>query len=147
VLTFLCLHSVQDKVSYMEGLDVHPLGMVSFKRLLVLVRPCNDDVRRFLEQVDSILGDLYCSSMGNIASESYSIKKCVQLVDLLGVVCKLLTTEGTSVAHFSSLVLSQAWTSSPSWVRMQGFKPCSIRPLACSTCPFVHGWATAALST
>jgi hypothetical protein len=69
------------------------------------------------------------------------------LVDLLGVVCRLQSTKGTSTAHFLALVLRQAWTSLPSWVRMQGFRPYNIMPLAHSTCPFVLGWATAAHST
>jgi hypothetical protein len=33
--------------------------------------------------------DLYCSSMGNTASEPYTIKYGVKLVDLLGIVCRL----------------------------------------------------------
>jgi hypothetical protein len=65
----------------------------------------------------------------------------------LGVIRKIQSTEGTSAAHFSTLVLSQASTSSPSWVRMQGFRPCSIRPLVHLTYPFMRGWATTAEST
>jgi hypothetical protein len=41
-------------------------------------------------------------------------KNGVKLLDLLGVVRKLQSTEGTSAAHFSTLVLSQAKTSWPS---------------------------------
>jgi hypothetical protein len=47
-------------------------------------------------------------------SEPYTLKNGVKLVDLLGIVCKLQSIEGTSMAHFLALVLSQAWTSSPS---------------------------------
>jgi hypothetical protein len=74
------------------------------------------------------------------------MKKGVKFVDLLGIVCKLQSTEGTLDAHFLSQVVSQAWISSPSWVMMQGFRPYSIMPLACSTCLFVRGWAIAAQS-
>jgi hypothetical protein len=63
----------------------------------------------------------------------------VKLVERLGVVHKLKSTKGTSVAHFSALVLSQAKVSRPSWVRIWGFRPCSIIPFDCLTCPFVRG--------
>jgi hypothetical protein len=43
-----------------------------------------------------------------MVSTPYSIKKGVKFVDLLGVICKLQSTEGTSVTHFSARVLSQA---------------------------------------
>jgi hypothetical protein len=59
----------------------------------------------------------------------------VKLVDLLGIVCRLQNIEETLAAHFLALVLSRVWMSWPSWVRMWGFRPCSIRPFACSTCP------------
>jgi hypothetical protein len=42
------------------------------------------------------------------------MKNNVKLVDLLGVAHRLQSTEGTSMAHFSTLVLRWVWTSSPS---------------------------------
>jgi hypothetical protein len=66
-----------------------------------------------------------------MTSAPYTMKKGVKLVDLLDVVHMIQSTEGTSTTHFLTLVLSQAWTSSPSWVRMRGFRPRSIMPLAC----------------
>jgi hypothetical protein len=62
------------------------------------------------------------------------MKNGVKLVDLLGIIHRLQSTEGTSAAHCPARVLRQAWTSSPSWVRMRGFKRCSIILLARSTC-------------
>jgi hypothetical protein len=41
-------------------------------------------------------------------------KKGVKLVDLLGLVHMIYSTEGTLEAHFPALVLCQAWTSEPS---------------------------------
>jgi hypothetical protein len=82
-----------------------------------------------------------------MTTEPYTIKNGVKLVDLLGVVCRLQSTEGTSAAHFPALMLSRAWASSPSLVRMWGFRPCSIRPLARSTYPVVCRWETVAQST
>jgi hypothetical protein len=82
-----------------------------------------------------------------MAFEPYTIKNGVKLVDLLSVVYILQSTEGTSAAHLSALVLSRVWTSSLSWVRMRCFKPCSIKPLARLTCPFVHEWVPMAQST
>jgi hypothetical protein len=72
------------------------------------------------------------------------MKNDMKLVDLFGVVRKLQSTEGTSTAHFPTLVLSRVWMSSPSWERMWGFRPYSIKLLACSTCPFMCGLATVA---
>jgi hypothetical protein len=46
------------------------------------------------------------------------MKKGVKFVNLLGVVLKLQSIKGTLAAHFLDQVLSRAWTSSPSWVRM-----------------------------
>jgi hypothetical protein len=51
------------------------------------------------------------------------------------------------MAHLPALVLSRAWTSSLSWVRMWGFRPYSIKLLAHSTYPCVIGWASVAQST
>jgi hypothetical protein len=82
-----------------------------------------------------------------MASEPYTIKNGVKLVDLLGIVCRLHSTEGTSAAHLPAVVLNRAWTSSLSLLRMWGLRHCSISLLACSTCPVVHGWATTAQST
>jgi hypothetical protein len=48
-----------------------------------------------------------------MTSEPYTITSGVKLVDLLVVVHRLQSTEETSVAHFLTLVLSRAWTSSP----------------------------------
>jgi hypothetical protein len=84
-------------------------------------------------------GDLYCSSVGNTSATPYTMKNRLKLFDLLVIVRKLQSTEGTSAAHFPTLVLSQVCTSSPSKVRMRGFRPCIIRPLACSTCLFICG--------
>jgi hypothetical protein len=75
-----------------------------------------------------------------MASEPYTIKNGVKLVDLLVIVRRLQSTEGTSVAHFLTQVLNRAWTSWPSLVRMSGFRPCRIRS-------FMRGWETAAQST
>jgi hypothetical protein len=75
-----------------------------------------------------------------MASEPYTIKNGVKLVDLLVIVRRLQSTEGTSVAHFLTQVLNRVWTSWPSLVRMSGFRPCRIRS-------FVRGWETAAQST
>jgi hypothetical protein len=75
------------------------------------------------------------------------MKNWVKLVDPLGVIHRLQSTEGTSAAHFPAQVLSQAWMSWPSWLRMQGFRPYGIMSLARSTYPFVRGWVTAAQST
>jgi hypothetical protein len=47
-----------------------------------------------------------------MTSEPYTIKNGVKLVDPLGVVHRLQSTEGMSVDHFLALVLSRAWTSS-----------------------------------
>jgi hypothetical protein len=49
-----------------------------------------------------------------MASALYTMKKGVKLVDLFDVVRRLQNTEGTSATHFLALVLSRAWTSSPS---------------------------------
>jgi hypothetical protein len=58
------------------------------------------------------MGDPYYSSVGNTASKPYTIKNGVKLVNPLGVVHRLQSTEGMSVDHFLALVLSRAWTSS-----------------------------------
>jgi hypothetical protein len=68
-----------------------------------------------------------------MTSAPYTMKNGVKLVNLLGIVHRLQNIEGTSFAHFPALVLSQARTSSSSWVGMRGFRLYSIRPLACST--------------
>jgi hypothetical protein len=49
-----------------------------------------------------------------MTSESYTIKNSVKLVDLLGVVRKLQSIEGTLATNFLALVLSWAWTFWPS---------------------------------
>jgi hypothetical protein len=67
------------------------------------------------------------------------MKNGVKLVERLGVVHKLKSTKGTSVTHFSALVLSQAKVSRPSWVTIWGFRPYNIIPFDCLTCPFVRG--------
>jgi hypothetical protein len=64
------------------------------------------------------MGCPYYTSVGNKASVPYTMKKGVKFVNLLGVVLKLQSIKGTSAAHFLDQVLSRAWTSSPSWVRM-----------------------------
>jgi hypothetical protein len=89
---------------------------------------------------------LYYGSTGNTASALYTMKKGVKLVDMLGMVHKLHSTEGTSAAHSPALALSRTCTISPSWVRICGFRPCSIMLLVCLTFPFVRGWATVAES-
>jgi hypothetical protein len=134
-------------VAYLEGPEVNPPGVVSSECLQVPCQSSDDDVPRFLEQVGGVLPCLLCfirmiglDHKGSTASEPYTIKNDVKLVDLLGVVRTLQSTEGTSAAHFLALVLSRAWTSSPSWVRMRGFGPYNIRP-------FVRRWVTAAQST
>jgi hypothetical protein len=91
--------------------------------------------------------DPYSRLVGNMASAPHTMKNGVMFVDLLGVVRRLQSTEGTSAAHFLTRALSRAWTSSPSWVRMWGFRPSDMMLLARSTCPFVRGWATATQST
>jgi hypothetical protein len=80
--------------------------------------------------------------VGNTAAAPYTMMNDVKLVDLLGIVRRLQSTEGTSATNFLALVLNQAWTSSPSRVRMQGFRPCIIKSLARSTYLFICGWAT-----
>jgi hypothetical protein len=51
-----------------------------------------------------------------MAFTPYTMKNDVKFVGLLGIVRRLQNTEGTLIAHFPAFVLSQAWTSSPSWV-------------------------------
>jgi hypothetical protein len=77
--------------------------------------------------------------VGSISSAPYTKKKGVKPIDLLGVVRKLHSTEGTSAVHFPAWVLSQALSFSLSRVRIRGFRPCNIIPLALSTYPFVCG--------
>ena len=67
------------------------------------------------------------------------MKKGLHPVALLGVVRRLHKTAGSSAAHFPPKFLS-LWN-------ILGLIPCRIIPLALSTCPFVHGWLTAAQST
>jgi hypothetical protein len=64
--------------------------------------------------VDTLGPYPYHDLVGNTASALYTMKNGVKLVDLLGIVRKFQSTEGTSATHFPAQVLSQAWTSSPS---------------------------------
>jgi hypothetical protein len=56
----------------------------------------------FNQLIGLALGDSYCNSEGSTTSESYTIKNGVKLVNLLGNVHKLQSTEGSSTVHFSS---------------------------------------------
>jgi hypothetical protein len=57
-----------------------------------------------------MLGDPYYRSVGHMASTPYTMKNGVNFVKLLGIVHRLQSTKGTSIAHFLVGVLSQAWT-------------------------------------
>jgi hypothetical protein len=60
VLTFLRLDSVWDKIAYLEGPGVNPVGVISPERLLVPCRPHDGDVPQFFEQVNCVLSCLLC---------------------------------------------------------------------------------------
>jgi hypothetical protein len=56
-----------------------------------------------------------CCSLSSLTGlQAVHHKKGVKLVDLLGIVHMIYSTEGTLEAHFPALVLSQAWTFEPS---------------------------------
>jgi hypothetical protein len=52
--------------------------------------------------------------VGNTASAPYTMKNSMKLVDLLGIVRQLQSTEGTLAAYFPALVLRWVRRSSPS---------------------------------
>jgi hypothetical protein len=65
--------------------------------------------------------------VGNTTSAPYTMKKGLKFVDLLGVVRKLQSTEGTSTVHFPARVLSYlVFMPKPSTHRMHD--PGSIVP-------------------